>query len=294
MKKPLKIMQTNNNRLYNIIKKCLHIKKVKSITSSQIIGNHLANDIYELNINDKTYILKKYNYNYDFYLSDRLYKIYEDNNIKCIKPINKKTININGDKFNLFKYLKNSEGIIDDSYISNLININRKVEYKPNLISKCDLYYYYLCNLKKYKLNEEKKVLEIYNSIKFDSIFQDQYLNHGDISISNLLFNNNTPYLIDFDETVVTTELYDFAVIAVKLKTYDDHFDYSGLKEFINKLKLNYSMEDYKKSIKMYLCKILLEKFFLYETGKIDLFDNIQKNDNYLKYINLLEDVENL
>lgn len=284
----------NKNSFNEILKKYLNIKSSNKIITKKVFGNHLANEVYMINIDNDNYILKKYNYDYNFNLSNRLYKIYEKNNINCIKPINKNIINVDGIKYNIFNYLNYSKGQIDDNFISNLISIDRKVNFKPNLIDKCDLYYYYLNNLKKLSIHEEKIVLKIYNSIKFDNIFQAQYINHGDISISNLLFQDNIPYLIDFDEAVVTTELYDFAVISVKLKTKGNKFKHEEIRQLINKLDLNYTIEEYKKSIKMYLCKILLEKFYLHEIGSINLFDNKQKKDDYKRYIILLDDINNI
>ena len=35
------------------------------------------------------------------------------------------------------------------------------------------------------------------------SLFNEQYLNHGDLSYANIIFNRGTPYIIDFDETLM-------------------------------------------------------------------------------------------
>lgn len=40
--------------------------------------------------------------------------------------------------------------------------------------------------------------------------------------------------------------------------------------------------------VKIYLCKILLEKFYLHEIGTINLFSKQQKKDNYKKYLKYL------
>ena len=47
-------------------------------------------------------------------------------------------------------------------------------------------------------------------------------------------------------------------------------------------------------SIRFYLCKILLEKFYLYEADKIDLYSAEQLNDDYRKYLKLLKNVNSL
>ena len=285
----------DNTGLCMAIKEVLCVDKKEKISFFDMNKTQLANNVYGLEIKRKKYVLKEYKYNYDFNLSELLYNIYKKNSINFLKPINKEIINIKGINYNIFNYLSSCDGIATDEFIINLVKIDRRVNFKSNLISKCDYYYNYLCNLNTHKLEETRKVLDEYSSIKDNAIFYDCYLNHGDISKSNLLFNNGIPYIIDFDEAVVTTELYDLAVMIVKLKTNSSNFDYDDVKLLIHKLNDDrYSMEDYKRCIKIYLCKILLEKFYLYEIGKIDLFDDVQKKDSYLKYLKLLKNADKI
>ena len=56
----------------------------------------------------------------------------------------------------------------------------------------------------------------------------------------------------------------------------------------------NYKFSDYILVIRFYLCKILLEKFYLYEVDKIDLYSADQLNDDYRKYLKLLKNVNSL
>lgn len=83
-------------------------------------------------------------------------------------------------------------------------------------------------------------------------------------------------YIIDFDEAVVTTKLYDFAVICIKFYTFNNKFKKTKINNLINRLMKvnNYKFNDYILAIRFYLCKILLEKFYLYEIGKIDLYSS--------------------
>ncbi|MGM9879613.1 MAG: phosphotransferase [Bacilli bacterium] len=284
----------NNQMLVEKIKQILQIREISSIKFIKLQKNNLANDIYKLKINNKSYILKKYNYNYDFFLMRKLYEIYTNNKIKLIQPINENVIEIDNTKFDIFEYLSNSNGIIDDDLIIDLISIDRKVELEANLISKCDFYYNNLCKSKKFKVKETRCVLYEYSCLRTLKLFDDKYINHGDLSKTNILFNSNIPYIIDFDEAVVTTELYDFAVMMVKLKTNGKYFKCNEIRKIIINLNMKYTLDEYKAAIKMYLCKVLLEKFYLYEIGKIDLFDETQMNDNYLKYFALLNDVSRI
>ena len=114
----------------------------------------------------------------------------------------------------------------------------------------------------------------------------------GDISKSNIIFNKKDYYIIDFDETCVTTPLYDFAVIVVKNFIDNGCINmkkYSKLrKEVLQKLDC-YDNTDFSNIVKYYLCKILLEKFYLYYTNKIDLYSFEQQKDNYKTYLEILK-----
>ena len=244
------------------------ILKSKEITSIEKIEPGLANDVYKVISNRKEIIIKKYNHKYDFLLSKMLYKIYKRNKIKVIEPINNNIIKFDGNEYNIFKYLDdNITKKIDDAYLIRLLKVNRKVSLKANLIDKCDIYYDYLKNLSNCKINEERLIIKIYSTLREKRLFY------------------------DFDETLVTTELYDFAVIVIKFKTENDKLNIESIRKLINKLNLNYSRDDYIDSIRMYLCKILLEKFYLYEINKIDLYSKKQKEDFYKKYVNLIQNI---
>jgi len=269
------------------------IKKIKKFTSN------LANTVYSVFTDNGKYVVKKYNYNHDFDNCNKLYNIYEENNIKVIRPINDKIIVINNNKYNIFNYIKHSSGKIKKEYIINLINIDRKTKEKANILIKCNKYYDYLTNLSTYNKNtieDELFVINEYLKLKDKKIFNEQYLNHGDLSLTNIIFNNNYPYVIDFDETIITTKLYDFAVILVKLKIINNRLNNKEILSMIKEMMpdSNYSIDDYINVIKFYLCKILLEKFYLFENNKIDLFSELQISDNYKKYIKLLKKINNL
>ena len=48
---------------------------------------------------------------------------------------------------------------------------------------------------------------------------------------------------------------------------------------------------DFINIIEFYLLKILMEKFYLHETGKISLYAPRQQKDSYTKYYKLLIDI---
>ena len=92
------------------------------------------------------------------------------------------------------------------------------------------------------------------------------YFIKGKLSFILILYNDSF-YIIDFDEAVVTTKLYDFAVIVIKFYTFNGEFKKTKINNLINRLMktYNYKFSDYILVIRFYLCKILLEKFYLYE-----------------------------
>ena len=64
---------------------------------------------------------------------------------------------------------------------------------------------------------------------------------------------------------------------------------YSKLrKEVLQKLDC-YDNTDFSNIVRYYLCKILLEKFYLYYTNKIDLYSFEQQKDNYKTYLEILK-----
>lgn len=268
--------------------------------------NGVANVVYLVKTLNKQYIVKKYLYDYNFELSKRLYKIYEKDNINAIKPLNSEPIYSNNSYYNIFEYLKNdnSSNLEDIDFFTNLICCNRedKFNISSNKVSdKIEKYKEYLQEKKKETLCLQKEeidyVIEVFEKIKGNKIFKEEVLNHGDISRSNIIINNKKKYLIDFDETCIANILYDFAVIVVKFFQKDGKLDmkkYELLKENIKNYLSIYEDNDYINSLEYYLCKILLEKYYLYETNKIDLFDENQKKDYYKNYLNLLKNINKM
>ncbi len=289
-------------RLYQIsIIKHVTQKLLKKIDSTKItlierINNGLANEVYKIETLQGKYILKKYLYNYNFRLENELYDIYEKNKIKVSRPLNQTVFQYNGNQYNIFNFLegKINVNINHLDYFSKLLLCDRKVLQNASLINKCDLYYISLNKVHSYNFLSPKiikYVLQEYEVLRKEKIFYDSYLNHGDISKSNIICHGDEKNLIDFDEVIITTELYDFAVIVVKHFVVDDKIDLSLYNQLIFSLKnkfKKYTAKDYYNSVRMYLIKILLEKFYLHCIHKINLFDKSQSKDDYRHYYNLL------
>lgn len=276
---------------------------LSNITSNKIISyekesNGVANLVFKVVTEDNIYIIKKYLHNYDFYLSDELYIKYQENNLNFSKPINDKLILYDSYNYNIFEYIDNDKyENVNIDFLEKLVCCNRKVEIESTLYKKCQKYYLYLIKQKEFRgiLKEEViYVINIFEQIKNIEIIKEKYLNHGDISDDNILRFNNYDYIIDFDEVTVTTPLYDFAVIVIKNFVNGNKLDYNKYYVFRDKVKKSYSNyvnKDYSNILKYYLCKILIEKFYLHQIGKINLYSERQQKDNYKRYLEILREI---
>ena len=180
--------------------------------------NGVANIVYRLKTKEGYYIIKKYNYEYDFELINKLYDLYEKNNVLVIRPINKSPIFYQNHYYNIFPYLRHERMKIGSEYLSKIITINRKVKMDDTILKKCEFYY---SHLKSQKINNipEENVLYVLDVYKKLNKLKGNYLNHGDIQASNIISNHQNHYLIDFDEALVGPYLYDYAVIVIKMFT---------------------------------------------------------------------------
>jgi len=285
------------DELQNVLKTVTKNK----ITSFKKETGGVANLVFKVNTKNKSYIIKKYFHNYDFELPKELYQKYEEANLNFAKPINEEIIIYNGYKYNIFEYVKKSRFYkIKDSFFKQTICLDRKTRKNGTLAKKCNKYYDYLINLNEFngiEKDEINYVIKVFESLKDIELIDEKYLNHGDISTTNVIKCKKDYYLIDFDEVTVTTPLYDFAVIVVKhfIKNEVLELDkYNLLKEEIKNYYTNYSDSDYSNILKYYLCKILLEKFYLHCLKQINLFSKRQLQDNYKKYLNILKQIENI
>lgn len=274
----------------------LALLKDSAITSFKKENEGVANKVVRVETLDNSYIVKKYLYKYDFNLSNALYKIYENNNIKAVRPINEQPIVIANNVYNVFRYLKKQKlKTLCNDYFLNLILAERKVSKNDNkILQKCENFSNKIINLQRNKnflKKDSKFVQDIFECIKKEKILNEAYLNHGDISFSNIIKYNNNLFLIDFDETLISSRLYDFAVIVIKIFSRHGRLNKKNFKQFFDLLKANltYTNKEYLNVIKFYLCKILLEKFYLHYTNKINLKSRTQKKDYYKRYIKLLK-----
>ena len=198
------------------------------ITSFKREKGGVANIVFKVNTKQKSYIIKKYFHEYDFELAKELYEKYEEAGLKFAKPINEDLIIYNGYKYNVFEYIKKSRFCkTKEEFFNQVICIDRKTRKSATLTKKCNKYYDYLVNnnLNNSLQKEVNYVIQVFEKLKDIEILNEKYLNHGDISKSNVIKSKNNYYIVDFDEVTITTPLYEFAVIVVKHFIKDESLD---------------------------------------------------------------------
>lgn len=302
----LNLYENTINKYYgNIVSKDELEKVLSNINQLKIKSfkrekGGVANLVFKVITSKQVYIIKKYFYRCDFDLANKLYKKYDDYGVNAVKPINNRIIQYCGFNYNIFEYKKHNiiKKRIDYSFFRKVLTCNRKINQDNTIVSRCEKYFNYLNLIKKYNNfsnDDVNYVLNIAKELIEMSIFKEKYLNHGDISKTNIIFSKDNSYLIDFDEVTVTTPLYDFAVIIVKLCVKNDRINmkkYNKLKKITEEKYSNYSDDDYMIAVKFYLCKILLEKYYLHQKGIIDLYSKRQLKDNYKRYLNILKSIK--
>ncbi len=297
----------NDYSLKNVFKKDLEnvlseVTSKNNIKSFKREKNGVANFVFRVVTKDKTYIIKKYVYNYDFDLSNELYELYEKAGIKVIRPINKNIIGYKSYNYNVFEYKKVNKfnRKIDIAYITKILGSDRETKQDVTILEKCMKYYEYLEGKKDFKDLDNQEVnyiMDIFENIKDEKMLKEKSLNHGDISKSNIIISKKYKYIIDFDEVTVTTPLYDFAVVFIKMLVKNkkiNYIEFKKLKDLVKNKYPKYDDDALIKMIKFYLCKILIEKFYLHQIGKIDLYSKRQLKDSYFKYLEILKALEHL
>ena len=120
------------------------------------------------------------------------------------------------------------------------------------------------------------------------NIFYEKELVHGDLTPTNIIWDDNNNFtLIDLDETVEFTKLYDLIVFAFKFSKNNSEIDIKTAKKILKPFD-NYTKIDIINVWNFYILKVILEKIYLYEMDKIDLLDDTQLQDNWEDWLNIL------
>lgn len=292
------IVKYNKRRLNDFHKILKNIDKTK-VDSYKNVNKNLANSVFIVTTkNNKKYAVKKYKHKYNFGIQKNIYDKYLKEGLNCVHPLNEKIIEYGQYKYNVFEYISGTDKEdIDIEFFSKILLCNRETKHNETIIKKCNKYYNKILSVDDYKdlsADHVKYVVNVYSSICNNPLFKEKYYNHGDISKTNLIETNSKIYIIDFDETCVGTRLYDFAVIVIKFFIKDKKINfryYEKLKKILKNEYKCYKDTDFLLAIKFYLCKILLEKFYLHLEEKIDVFDSQQLKDDYRFYLYILKNL---
>lgn len=271
------------------------VKKIKE-------NGGVANLVFRVVTDNNVFIIKKYFYKYNFNLSTKLYNSYEKANIDIVRPINKEPIVYRGFSYNIFEYKKKNikKKSNYDIFLKKILTCERNTSEKSTITDNFEKYYNYLNSKNSYNNIPSEDILYVLNLSKNlidNKIFKESYLNHGDISKNNIIYSKGDNYLIDFDETNVTTPLYDFAVVMIKFYCKYNKINIKKYNYYKNEMKKkynNYLNSDFKNAIEFYLCKILLEKYYLHDKGIINLYSKRQLKDNYKKYLKILKNYDKI
>lgn len=284
---------TNNEELEQVLSNVVNDTHITKFSRER---GGVSNYVFKVYTAHKIFIIKKYIYDYNFKLAQKLYELYEKEKLDFVKPLNNEIISLNDINYNVFEYKKRCmlKRRIPIQYISKLLSCNRMTNIHETIVSKCDKYYLYLRKVKDSELiNDINYVIKKYDELRNKKILKEQYLNHGDISKSNIIHSRGNCFIIDFDEVTVTTSLYDFAVVIIKMcigkNKKIDFRKYDILKNNMKEVYSQYDDNDFSDIVRFYLCKILLEKFYLHKIKKINLFSKRQLKDSYIYYMRLLK-----
>lgn len=281
-----------------VLKQYFHKDELIVMVENTIGG--IANKVLKLTTNhNKKFIFKIYQKKQNLSLPNALLEYLTIHNLNVVKSINNKPIEFEDTDCYLYNYIDFIPTIMNEDlenyileilyHINNFIPNIKDYDKSHFLVFKCDEEYKLLKSKKQYKYNKKIicNVLKKYNQIRKKKIIYTKEITHSDISTSNLLNNYGKYFLIDFDETRITTKLYDLAVIIFKFYVNDKEINVEGIKMFINKYRkmFNYSLSQIFDVVTYYIVKQLLEKFTDYEIYNIDLYSPQQQQDDFRNWI---------
>ena len=325
----------------------LEIMKISNLVSKYNLGNTLdleilnssQNTVYKVTTDKGIYVIKEYSKdaisNY-YYLKKRkeqirISEILNDNNIKTIIPIsynNRRFIFYEDNYYLIYNYVTDKvrdSNEIDINNIKTLALIQSKI-HKLNIKTSLPCSYKYIdIDLDKqlriaYKVNKElyKKLDSFKNELSmiidncnkyYKKMRNNLCVSHNDYKLLNILWNDDTPILIDFDATGLANPTCCLCESAFTFSNYKSYINYDFYYEYLKSYLSNYGKinEDFMEAMyvsfngKLQWLKYMFSKNHLkknnYIDGTISMIDelmlyyyNIDKfNDIYKKIINELK-----
>lgn len=261
-----------------------------------------ANINYKFFSESKCYVAKCYQRDYYFHLSNMLIERlneYDSNLVIHDRKIIDKPFRIEVTKFHkgnhIFSYnatqIKRILEIIN-FYTQEKYNID--ISTNETIYEKFNNYYNYfiknISNLKKVSKRVIENLFFIYTNLDIDNNPK-MCIIHGDLSNTNILWNDSTPTILDFDECIYAEKEYEIASFIVKSAFNNGLFDLNIARNIIKYAKeviTNFDIKKINKYIKFYILKVLFEKLYFYETTDLDIESDEQKKDYWLWWYKLL------
>ena len=285
------IKNYNSNIINEVFKE--HVKE--EIIELKKLDGGICNIVYLVTTVKKKYIAKIYRKTIDKEAIGALIEFARKNDINVLNPTDGNFYDIRNCSVCIYEY-------VDGKHLKKLTEkqINKVLDFvqmnKPctekytSLLEKVDFYYNSLREMETKKINRTliDELLKKYMKLQNYNIFYETELVHGDLAPSNILWDKKGNYtLIDLDETAIFTKLYDLVVFAIKFSKNGKEIDIKTAKKIVKPFD-NYTKVDIINIWNFYILKVLLEKIYLYEIGKVDLLDEVQQTDNWEDWYHIL------
>lgn len=290
----------------NILSKTAY--READVYSYKHLNGGLMNTIWRIDTSLGRIIIKIYDIKRNLTTANKCMEIWK-NYVSTPEPINKEEITYNGKKVVVYKYIAGDEISRPNHYqLNQILNIIKATNIKTQNndeedVIKTDItekQWKFLSTLDDTKIDNKKvkEICDAYKMMRENIINNSNYIGHHDLNHGNILWLYNDIFgVIDFDEASICTKEYELVVFATKHCMIEDTFDIYYLYEILNIYydKLNKQiLEDYKQTFKFYTLKVLLEKFYLYQTDVIDLYNERQMKDNWNWWYDLFHKVDDI
>lgn len=294
-----KFIQLYHNTIneYNdkVVREFISENLKEDIIEMKKLDGGIANIVYLVNTLSNKYIVKIYKKNIDQKAINALINIANKNNINVLKTVDNNFYSYRNSTICIYNYIegKHLKKLTTEQIdkVLEFIKIDKKSNGKFNsLLDKVNFYYESLRELKTKKIRREiiDELLRRYMKLQNYNIFYEHELVHGDLAPTNIIWDEDNNYtLIDLDETVEFTKLYDLIVFAIKFSKNGSDIDIKIAKKILKPFD-DYTKVDIINVWNFYILKVILEKIYLYEIGKIDLLDENQMRDNWEDWLNIL------
>ena len=287
--------QAIDNYNENIITELFKEHIDEEIIDFKKIDSGITNFVYLVNTKEKKYVVKTYKKDINEEMINDLIHICEKNGIKVINTIDNNFYKINNNTICIYEYVegKHVKKLTNEQTekIIEFIKLDKPSDAKGKcLLDKVDFYYNSLREMDTKKIHRVyiDELLKRYMKLKNYTIFNEKELVHGDLGPTNIIWDENNNYtIIDLDETTLFTKLYDLIVLAINYSKDGNKIDEKMAKKILKSMD-GYTKIDIINVWNFYLLKVILEKIYLYEINKIDLRDELELEDNWEDYYEIL------